>query len=61
MTPFRDLPQEVQTSLRDAYAAEMARQTPTCSLDEKIKRFAAWLTPQGISFESGDLPRNRRP
>ncbi|GAA3867392.1 hypothetical protein [Celeribacter arenosi] len=59
MTPFRDLPREIQTSLRDAYAAEMALQTTTCSLDEKIRRFAAWLAPQGISFEANDLPQKR--
>jgi hypothetical protein len=57
MTPFRDLPPDRQQNLRDAYAAEMARQTTTCSLDEKIARFAAWLAPQGVSFGPEDLPR----
>jgi len=60
MTPFRDLPQEQQDSLREDYSAEMARQATTCSLDEKIARFAAWLAPRGISFGPEDIPRGRR-
>lgn len=59
MTPFRDLPPERQESLREDYAAEMARQAATCSLDEKIARFAAWLAPRGISFGPKDIPRRR--
>lgn len=59
MTPFRDLPPSEQTRLREAYAEEMARQTTTCSMDEKISRFNAWLEPQGISFTEDDLrPRS---
>lgn len=60
MTPFRDLPPDRQTALRTAYAEAMARQSTTCSLDEKIARFAAWLAPQGISFDAADLPQRRR-
>ncbi len=59
MTRWRDLPPEKQEALRAAYADEMARQAITCSLDEKIARFAAWLAPQGISFDAEDLPRRR--
>ncbi len=59
MTRWRDLPPEKQEALRAAYADEMARQATTCSLDEKIARFAAWLAPQGISFDAEDLPRRR--
>lgn len=59
MTPFRTLPPDRQLALREAYAAEMARQATTCSLDEKIARFAAWLAPQGISFTDEDPPRRR--
>ncbi|MBD3765096.1 MAG: hypothetical protein IE927_10295, partial [Rhodobacterales bacterium] len=61
MTPFRDLPESRQLALREAWAEEMARQTTTCNLDEKIARFAAWLAPQGISFDARDLPRRTRP
>ncbi|MCB2117406.1 MAG: hypothetical protein KDE00_14200 [Rhodobacteraceae bacterium] len=61
MTPWRDLPLDRQTALQIAYGEEMARQTGTCSLDEKIARFAAWLAPQGISFGAEDLPRRRVP
>lgn len=57
MTPFSDLPIDEQTRLRDAYAKEMTRQSLTCSLDEKIARFSAWLAPQGISFGENDLPQ----
>ncbi|NVK46245.1 MAG: hypothetical protein HWE33_08065 [Rhodobacteraceae bacterium] len=60
MTPFRDLPFEEQTRLRAAYEDEMARQTTTCSMDEKISRFNAWLMPQGVSFTEDDL-RPKRP
>lgn len=58
-TPFRDLPPARQAELRAAYADEMARQATTCSMDEKIARFAAWLAPQGVSFTDADLPRRR--
>ncbi|MBW6419262.1 hypothetical protein [Celeribacter sp. PS-C1] len=60
MTPFRDLPSEDQARLRAAYEDEMARQTTTCFMDEKISRFNAWLTPQGVSFSEDDLrPKTR--
>ena len=60
MTPWRDLPPERQAQLQTAYAEEMARQTTTCAMDEKIARFATWLAPQGVSFSEEDLPRRRR-
>ncbi|TNE63721.1 MAG: hypothetical protein EP336_16535 [Rhodobacteraceae bacterium] len=60
MTPFRDIAPAEQARLREAYADEMARQTNTCSMDEKIARFNAWLKPQGISFTEDDLrPKSR--
>jgi len=60
MTPWREIPPERQAQLQVAYAEEMARQANTCSMDEKIARFAAWLAPQGISFTEEDLPKRRR-
>ena len=60
MTPWRELPPERQAQLQTAYAEEMARQTNTCAMDEKIARFAAWLAPQGVSFSEEDLPRRKR-
>ena len=62
MPPVRwsDLPPERQLDLREAYADEMARQATTCSLDEKVARFAAWLAPRGIVFTADDLPARRR-
>ena len=59
MIPFRDLPQDRQLMLREAYAEDMARQTTTCSLDQKVARFAGWLAPQGISFGPEDLPQRK--
>jgi len=56
LIPFRELPGDRQLALREAYADVMARSETTCSLDEKISRFAAWLEPQGISFTKEDLP-----
>ncbi|MGD9917013.1 MAG: hypothetical protein AB7U46_03265 [Paenirhodobacter sp.] len=46
--------------MQTAYAEEMARQTNTCAMDEKIARFAAWLAPLGVSFTEEDLPRRKR-
>ena len=59
MTPWRDLSPERQLALREAWAEEMAKQTRTCALSEKVARFAAWLAPQGISFGEEDLPRRK--
>ena len=59
MTSFKDLPAETRAKLRAAYEGEMAKQTTTCSLDEKITRFAAWLAPQGVSFDKDDLLRGK--
>jgi hypothetical protein len=59
MIPFRDLTEARQSALREAYAEEMARQTNTCALDQKIARFAAWLAPQGVSFGPDDLPQRK--
>ncbi len=59
MIPWRMLSPERQAELQNAYAEEMARQTLTCSLDEKIARFAAWLAPFGIGFDADDLPQRR--
>lgn len=57
---FSALPEARQLALREAWAVEMARQSTTCALDEKIARFAAWLAPQGIAFGPEDLPPHRQ-
>ena len=59
MIPWRNLDPVRQAALRDAYAEAMSKQTATCSLDEKVARFAEWLAPQGISFTEDDLPRRK--
>lgn len=61
LTPWSTLPPDRQLALREAYAEEMAKQATTCSLDEKVARFAAWLEPRGVSFGAGDLPGRRKP
>jgi len=60
MSRWSDLTPARQEALRAAYAEEMAHQTTTCSLDEKIARFAAWLAPMGVSFTEDDLPKRRQ-
>ncbi|NCO85957.1 MAG: hypothetical protein GW886_04925 [Rhodobacterales bacterium] len=59
MIAFRNLPPDRQEALRAGWAEEMARQTNTCAMDEKIARFAAWLAPQGVSFGPQDLPQRK--
>ncbi|SFJ91933.1 hypothetical protein [Celeribacter neptunius] len=62
LTEFDSLTPEEQARLRAAYALEMARHANTCSLDEKIARFNAWLEPQGITFSMDTLrPRHQAP
>lgn len=55
MTRWTELTPERQMDLRAAYEVEMAKQGATCSLDEKVVRFANWLAPQGIAFGMEDL------
>ncbi|KFE35897.1 hypothetical protein [Thioclava atlantica] len=55
MIRWKDLSAERQMDLRAAYEIEMAKQSKTCSLDEKVARFAEWLAPQGIAFDFEDL------
>ncbi|WP_157771565.1 hypothetical protein [Thioclava nitratireducens] len=54
MTRWKELSPERQMDLRAAYDIEMARHTNTCSIDEKIARFAEWLAPQGVAFGMED-------
>ncbi|WP_292025052.1 hypothetical protein [Maritimibacter sp. UBA3975] len=55
MRNWADLPAEEQRVLREAYQAELDRAPRTCTLDEKILRFAAWLAERDVAFSAADL------
>ncbi|MDK3020340.1 hypothetical protein [Pseudodonghicola flavimaris] len=57
--PWSGLSAERQLQLREAYGRDPACQTGTCSLDDKIARFADWLAARGIRFGAEDLPGRR--
>lgn len=44
-----------QIELRSEYQQDIERQPLTCSLDEKVERFANWLAVRGVSFTGNDL------
>jgi len=56
LRPWAVLSPDEQLALREAYGRDPANQTGTCSLDEKMARFAAWLAARGVAFGPADLP-----
>lgn len=56
-TPWAALDDDKRLELRRDYQAEIDRQPLTCSLDEKMARFTAWLAERGVSFTMDDLKR----
>lgn len=52
---WSEVPAEEQTRLRIAYQGEIDRTPLTCSLDEKVTRFANWLAERNIAFSPEDL------
>ncbi|MCR8548824.1 hypothetical protein M4578_13380 [Salipiger sp. P9] len=60
LTPWAALPPERQLALREAYAADPACLTGTCSLERKTAAFADWLAAQGVAFSEADLHPGRR-
>lgn len=52
-------PQE-QLALRQDYQAEIDKQPLTCSIDEKVARFTAWLAERGVAFSTEDLRGPRK-
>lgn len=57
LRPWNGLDADEQTALRSAYQTELDAQPLTCSLDQKMARFAAWLAERGVSFTWDDLRR----
>jgi hypothetical protein len=49
---WNDLSGDEQTALRIEYGRYLDSLPPTCSLDEKERRFAGWLSERGIRFSS---------
>ena len=57
LTPWADLDAEARLALQRDYQTELDTQPLTCSLDEKMARFTAWLAERGVSFSMEDLRR----
>ncbi len=55
LKPWSALNKQEQLNLRLAYQEELDNQPRTCSMDEKMQRFVAWLEAQGVSFSQADL------
>lgn len=61
MTPWSDLTPERQLQLRMDYQAHLDSLPPTCSLDDKVSAFAAWLASCDVAFSIEDVsPRRPR-
>jgi hypothetical protein len=61
MTPWSDLTPEQQLQLRMDYQAHLDSLPPTCSLDDKVAAFAAWLASRDVAFSIEDVsPRRPR-
>ncbi|MBU1175831.1 MAG: hypothetical protein KKH72_10565 [Alphaproteobacteria bacterium] len=57
LTPWAELGPDARLALQRDYQVEIDRQPLTCSLDEKMARFTAWLETRGIRFTMDDLRR----
>jgi len=57
MKNWADLDPEAQLKLQVAYQAHLDLQPRTCSMDEKIARFSAWLGARDVAFGAADLKR----
>lgn len=57
LTPWADLDAQARLALQRDYQTELDTQPLTCSLDEKMARFTAWLETRGVSFTMADLKR----
>ncbi|MGR3364751.1 MAG: hypothetical protein ACU0CY_11285 [Maritimibacter harenae] len=60
MRKWTEVPGDEQLRLREAYQRELDRAPATCSLDEKVTRFAAWLAARDIAFSAEDISRKTR-
>lgn len=50
LTPWGELPPARQLELRVAYGHYLDTLPPTCSMEEKNRRFARWLAQRGVAF-----------
>lgn len=57
LRPWAELSLDERLALQRDYQAELDTQPLTCSLDEKMARFTAWLADRGVSFTMDDLRR----
>lgn len=59
MTPWSDLTSDEQLQLRLAYQAHLDSLPPSCSLDDKVSAFAAWLAARDVAFSIEDVSPKR--
>lgn len=57
MRNWSELSPDEQLELRQAYQEVLDREPRTCSMDEKVSRFAGWLATRDIAFTAGDISR----
>lgn len=49
---WHDLTPAEQLRLREDYGHYLDRLPPTCSMESKIARFAAWLAERGVEYRT---------
>lgn len=60
MRQWSQLSPDKQLRLREAYQAVLDTEPRTCSMDEKVARFADWLRDRDIAFSAADISRRTR-
>ena len=55
MQNWHELDDAAQLALREAYQLQLDSTPRTCSLEEKVARFSAWLAGRGVVFDMDDL------
>lgn len=48
--PWGELPPARRLELQEAYGHYLDTLPPTCSMEEKNRRFARWLAARGVAF-----------
>lgn len=48
--PWGELPPARRLELQEAYGHYLDTLPPTCSMEEKNRRFARWLAQRGVAF-----------
>ena len=57
MKAWAELTADQQLALRTAYQAHLDTLPPTCSMDDKVAAFAAWLADRDVGFSPADVSR----